>query len=323
VQLLGERATSLPVRTHTPVVGVDHEGDGFVVRTPDEQIQAASVVLASGFLNVPRLPAQARLLTSRVLQLHTGDYRNPGQLPEGAVLIVGSGQSGCQIAEDLVLAGRRVYLSTSSVGRWPWTYRGRELMGWMVDAGFWDQRPQDLADPAETRAPTPVVASGGRSLDLPLLARLGVTLLGHVTSVDGEKVTVDGSVAEHVRFGDQVAGRLTGMADDYIAQQGIDAPEPEPNRDPGSLSAAATTLDLAAADVTTVLWCTGFSGDLSWVRLPVLDDAGRPRNDRCRSPVPGLWFLGAPWLTRRRSGILHGMPTDAAEVADGVRRHVA
>jgi putative flavoprotein involved in K+ transport len=324
VQLLGERAASLPVRTQTPVVGIDHERDGFVVRTPDEQIHAASVVLASGFLNVPRLPAQARRVTSRVLQLHTGDYRSPNGLPDGAVLIVGSGQSGCQIAEDLALAGRRVYLATSRVGRWPWTYRGRELMGWMVDAGFWDQRPQDLADPAETRAPTPIVASGGRSLSLPILARLGVTLLGRVRSVDGETVTLDGSLAEHLRFGEQVASRLAGMADDFIARQGIDAPEPEPDLDPGPLpSTAVTTLDLADAGVSTVLWCTGFTGDLSWVNLPVLDDAGRPRNDRCRSAVPGLWFLGVPWLTRRRSGILHGMPTDAAEVVEGVRRHLA
>ncbi len=326
VRLLAERAASLPVRTHSPVDSVEHDRGGFVVRTPNEQFHAPTVVLASGFLNVPRIPVRAGQLTSRVHQLHTGDYRNPSQLPPGAVLIVGSGQSGCQIAEDLALAGRRVYLSTSRVGRLPWTYRGRELIGWLVDAGYWDQRPQDLADPADTRAAIPVVASGGRSLSLSILARLGVTLLGRVASVDGEKLTLDDSLADNVQFGERVAAQLTKMADDFIARRGIDAPEPEAETDLDSEplpNAAPTVLDLADAGISTVLWCTGFTGDLSWVRLPVLDDAKRPRNDRCRSPIPGMWFIGVPWLTRRRSGILHGLPTDATEVVEGVLRHLS
>jgi putative flavoprotein involved in K+ transport len=323
VQLLREQAASLPVRTHTPVLDVGHNESRFVVRTPNEEIDASTVVLASGLQNKARTPAAAGLLSPRVLQLHAGDYRNADQLPQGAVLVVGGAQSGCQIAEDLALAGRQVYLSTSRVGRSPWTYRGRELFGWLVDCGFWDQRPQDLPAASDTRVATPVVASGGRSLSLPILARLGVSLLGRVGFVDGERVTFEGSVTENILFADGVANRLKAMADEFIALHGIQAPEPEADPGGGPLEPVATPeLDLAAAGINTVLWCTGFTGDLSWVRLPILDDEGRPRNNRCATPVPGLWLVGFPWLTRRSSGIFHGVPTDADEVAGAVVRHL-
>jgi putative flavoprotein involved in K+ transport len=324
VQLLADRAASLPVHTKTPVVALDHDGSQFSVRTPDENIHAATVVLASGFQNVAKIPAQTDQLARRLLQIHTGGYRGAAQLPDGAVLVVGSGQSGCQIAEDLALAGRRVYLSTSRVGRLPWTYRGEQLLRWLVDCGFWDQRPEDLPNPADTRAAIPVVASGGRSLNLGILAHLGVTLLGRFEAADGELITVGGSLAENVAFADEVASRLTAMADDFIAREGIEAPEAEPDLDaaPPEPVTTMTELDLAAAEVTSIIWATGFTGDLSWVGLPILDGEGRPRHDRCASPVPGLWYAGFPWLTRRRSGILHGFPVDADEVTAGVVRHL-
>jgi putative flavoprotein involved in K+ transport len=323
VQLLADQALSLPVHTHTPVVALEHHGSEFVARTPDEQIHTASVVLACGLQNIAKKPAQTNLFARRLLQIHAGEYRSSEQLPDGAVLVVGSGQSGSQIAEDLAMGGRRVYLSTSRVGRLPWTYRDRQLLGWLVDCGFWDQRPEDLANPADTRAAIPVVASGGRSLDLRILARLGVTLLGRFEAADGESVTFGGSVAENLAFADQVAARLRAMADDFIARQGIEAPEAEPDlvaerSDPVTI----TELDLVAAEVTTIIWCTGFKGDLSWVQMPLLDAAGSLRHDGCASPVPGLWYVGFPWLTRRRSGILHGFPVDADEVASGVVRHL-
>jgi putative flavoprotein involved in K+ transport len=323
VRLLADRAAALPVHTQTPVVSLDHDGSEFVVRTPDEEFHAATVVLANGLQNVAKQPEQADQLATRLFQIHTRDYRSAAQLPEGAVLVVGSGQSGCQIAEDLVLAGRRVYLSTSRVGRLPWMYRGRQLIGWLVDCGFWDQRPEDLPSPADTRLPIPVVASGGRSLDLRILARLGVTPIGRFEKAVGERVTVTGSLAERVAYADEVAVRLQTLADDYIASQGIDAPEAEPDLETSPLESANTTeLDLAAADVTSIIWCTGFTGDLSWVQLPILDAEGRPRHDGCASPVPGLWYAGFPWLTRRRSGILHGFPVDAADVTSAVVRHL-
>jgi putative flavoprotein involved in K+ transport len=323
VQLLADRAASLPVHTKTPVVALDHVGPEFVVRTPNEQIRATTVVLASGLLNVAKKPEQASRVAARLFQIHSGDYRSAAQLPDGAVLVIGGGQSGAQIAEDLALAERRVYLSTSRVGRYPWTYRGGQLIRWLGDCGFWDQRPEDLANPADTRAAFPLVASGGRSLNLGILARLGVTLLGRFDAANGERVSFDGSLAENIAYADEGAARLKAMADDFIVREGIEAPEAEPDLDAAAPEQATIPeLDLAAAGITSIIWCTGFTGDLSWVRLPILDDEGQPRHDRCASPVPGLWYAGFPWLTRRRSSILHGFPVDADEVVAGVVRHL-
>lgn len=319
VALLQGVAAGLPVQAHSPVLSVRKEVGGFAVRTPDREHVAETVVIASGGLNVPRTPAFAGVLPSWLVQLHGADYRSAADLPEGAVLVVGSGQSGSQVAEDLVLAGRRVLLSTSRVGRYQWSYRGRELLGWLVDAGYWAQRPSDLPDPTVMHLAQPIIGSGGHSLGLPALARAGVVLLGRLSAVDGAVLSFDASVAEHVAHGDEVAARLEGLADADIAAAGIDAPDPGPDPGRGPAPAAEpVTVDLIRKGVNTVIWCTGFTGDLSWLELPVVDKAGAPVHRDGATSVPGLHFLGLPWLTCRQSGILHGMPDDAARTADAL-----
>jgi putative flavoprotein involved in K+ transport len=201
VNLLAQAASALPVHTQSPVESLTISSSGFLLRTPAEELRASCVVLASGLLNVPRKSDVAARLPRRLMQLHASDYRSPEQLPPGAVLVIGGGQSGCQIAEDLAQSGRDVYLSTSRVGRYAWKYRGRETIGWLVDAGFWDQRPADLDDPAVMRAAQPIVASGGRDLSLALLAGMGVTLLGRIESVAGEEVLLDDSVPANAASG--------------------------------------------------------------------------------------------------------------------------
>lgn len=323
VQLLSQKAAGLPVRAQTPVIGLDHDGVSFLVQTPGYRVEAETVVLACGLLNVARKPPLASRVPARVFQIHVRDYRDSAQLPEGAVLVVGGAQSGCQIAEDLARCGRRVYLATSRVGRYPWIYRGRQLVAWLNDCGWWDLKAGDLADPADTRAAFPVVASGGRDLDLRILSGLGVTLLGRLVDVDGDRLAFGGSVDENVAFADVVAARLEGIADDYIERQAIEAPARVP--DPGTRSLTTTTvseLDLSPAGVSSIIWATGFTGDLSWVHLPVLDDSGTVRHDGCRSPVPGLCYIGFPWLTRRRSGLFFGAGVDAEEVLEAVVAHL-
>ena len=323
VERLSAQADGLPIRTGTPVTTLDGGPDGFRVATPDGTLTTRTVVAASGLLNVPRRPAHADRVAPRVHQLHTADYRSADQLPDGAVLVVGGGQSGCQIAEDLALAGRTVYLSASAVGRIPWSYRGRESLAWLVDCGFWDDRPEDLPNPADVRLAIPLLA-GGRSLDLPILAGLGVRLLGHLAAADGELLGFMGSPAELAEFADQAEARVAARMDRYIAEQGLAAPDPVPGTRPrGPLpDTTPVTLDLRAADVTTVIWGTGFTGDLSWVRLPVLGADGRPAHDGVASAVPGLWYVGFPWLTRRCSGIFHGFNRDADAVVDAVLREL-
>ena len=323
VATLDSLAADLPVRQHTPVRSLDRDGNDYVLRTPDGELRTLTVVLASGNQNVPKLPAFANRVAERVQQWHAANFRNAAQLPAGAVLVVGSAQSGCQIAEDLIAAGRQVYLATSQVGRFQWRYRGRDMVEWLVESGFFDQRPQDLEDPAMTRAAQPVVASGGRSLSLQLLARSGVTLLGRIVAVDECTMTFDGSAAANVAYGDQFASRVRTFVDTFIRQTGADAP-PVESDDAGELVnvQSQTVLDLDAAGVASIIWCTGFTGDFSWVHLPVLDGAGQPKHDGGCTTEPGVWFVGLPWLTRRSSGIFLGFPTDADKIAGAVAAHL-
>ncbi|WP_426566192.1 flavin-containing monooxygenase [Angustibacter sp. McL0619] len=319
VQLLAEQAQALPVRTHTPVTAVDSIPKGFLVATPDGTLTARTLVLAAGLRNVPRVPAQAKRVAPRVHQLHTADYRSASQLPDGAVLVVGGGQSGCQIAEDLSLAGRTVYLSTSRVGRIPWLYRGRESLVWLVDCGFWDQSPHDLPDPADMELTIPLLA-GGRSLDLRILSGLGVRLVGRFISADGETIGFEGSPSAYAAQADEAWARLRNLVDHHIEEQGIVAPDPATERRPsGPVQDPDTaTLDLRAADVTTLIWSTGFTGDLSWVHLPLLGPTGRLEHDGCTAPWPGVWYVGFPWLTRRCSGIFYGFSRDARSIVHAV-----
>jgi putative flavoprotein involved in K+ transport len=164
VARLAHLASLAPVQEHTPVVGLRRRGDAWTVRTADAELRARTVVVATGGENVPLIPALARLLPDRIAQFHAASYRAPDQLPDGAVLVIGSAQSGYQISEELLRAGRRLYLATSPVGRAPARHRGRETVEWLVECGFFDQRPDQLADRSVIRAPQPLLAPGGRSV---------------------------------------------------------------------------------------------------------------------------------------------------------------
>ncbi|MEO7235224.1 MAG: NAD(P)-binding domain-containing protein [Lapillicoccus sp.] len=320
VDLLTARAADLPVRTHTPVTAVHDDGDAFRVTTPDDEITARTVVVASGPKNRPLLPALAADLPPHVTALHAAAYRTAAALPEGPVLVVGGGQSGAQIAHDLVRSGRQVFFSTSRVGRYRAHYRGRALLDWHVDSGFWDQTLADLADPASARVATPLIGPDGQDLGLPLLARLGVQLLGRLTSVTGARLGFAGDVEETVRYADEVALDMEQLADDYIAVRRLDVEPavPDPGRGPVPVT-DRPVLDLDAEGIGTVIWCTGFGGDFSWLPPHVLDARGWPLLDTgAAAGIPGLRFVGLPWQTTRSSTILYGLPTDARVAVDGV-----
>ncbi len=324
VTLLEQRAADLPVRQQSPVQSLRRDGDDYVVQLPDEQCRTTCVAIATGGLNVPRIPPMAQQLPNGIEQLHASAYRNAEQLPRGAVLVIGGAQSGCQIAEDLVASGRRVYLSTCHVGRYPWRYRGRDTMEWLLDAGFWDQRPEDLEDPAAMRLAQPVVASGGRDLSLQMLSRSGVTLLGHLASIDGSIATFDDSTAANVAFADGFAQRMRTLVDDFIARSGATAPQDEDDAAGGQVETTSPdTVDLRDSDINSVVWATGFTGDFSWLHLPILDDAGQPVHVDGTTTEPGVWFSGLPWLSRRNSGILYGFPVDADRIASAISTRVS
>ncbi|HEY6707448.1 MAG TPA: NAD(P)/FAD-dependent oxidoreductase [Actinomycetota bacterium] len=315
-------AAGCPVREGVRVARLARAGDGWTLATEDGELRASAVVVATGDQNLGRFPALARRVPSRVAQLHAADYRGPGQLPDGAVLVVGSAQSGCQISEDLLAGGRRVFLSTSRVGRVPFWYRGRETVEWLVEAGFMDQRPRDLPDPSVMHAAMPILAPG-RGLSLPALARAGVTLAGRPVAVDGERVVLDDSVAANVAAGDAFAARARAMVDELVRRRGLDAPPaaPEEHDAPVDLD-PPPSLDLRAEEVGAVVWCTGFGGDFTWLGPRLVGTDGQPLREDAAAPAPGLWYLGLRWLTRRCSGILLGFPRDAAAVADAVKLHL-
>ena len=324
IERLHQLADGLPVRAGTAVDRVRQEGDGFSLLTADDAVRAGSVVVASGLLNVPRVPAAARRLPADVLSISGADFRCADVLPAGGVLVVGGGQSGVQIAEDLAVAGRRVLLSTCQVGRFNWNYRGTETFRWLDELGFWTQRPVDLPDPAMMRATQPLVASGGRTLSLPMLARLGVQLLGRLTDVVDGCAVFDESGAANVAFGDERWSSTCELIDAYIASHGIDA---EAQRgDEGSAEVPGdpiSSVHFGDADVSTVIWCTGLTGDLTFLDMPMRHASGHVPRGGSASEVPGLWFAGFPWLTQRRSGIFYGFPADAAETVDQLTAYLA
>jgi putative flavoprotein involved in K+ transport len=324
VQRLEKLAADAPVRAGVEVTGLAPTGDGYALRTGGGELRARTVVVATGDQNVPRVPALARLLPERVAQYHTADYRGPAQLPAGAVLVVGSAQSGCQIAEDLLIsAGRRVVLATSAAGRFAWRYRGGDTIEWLVQAGFFDQRPRDLPDPSVMRAAQPIVASGGRSLSLQALARAGATLVGRPVAVDGERLTFDDSVPANIAAGDAFAARARAMIDDLIRRRGLDAPPYEPDDTEGPVDLdPPQVLDLRDQDVGSVVWCTGFTGDFCFLDPGLVDAGGQPRHQDTAGAAPGVWYVGLKWLVRRSSGILLGFPRDAAAVAAAVAAHL-
>ena len=320
------RDHALPVRTNTPVSAVEQNGDGFLVTAGGERIDARSVIVASGTVNAAKVPAIAQALDPAIARTTTAGYRGPGDLPPGGVLVVGSAQSGVQIVEDLLHAGRSVYLSTGQVGRAPRRLRGRDTLVWLTETGWLDQRPADLPDPAMRFWAQPQISGVGplgHTVSLQSLAAQGVTLLGHLEGVDGAHVRLASDLPQHVAFADDAARRMRQHVDDHIARRGTDAPPSEPDAadeavaDPASFT-GPLDLDLAERGVTSVVFSTGFTADFSWLRLPAIDGRGAPIHVEGRSPVPGLWFLGFPWLRTRKSGIIWGAVEDSKTVVDEV-----
>jgi len=328
----------LPVHTGVTVDSVEPaaDEDGFIVQTSIDGQAAApvssrSIVIAAGVQHTPRLPPFCARVPDTITQLHTANYRSAAALPPGAVVVVGSGQSGCQIAEDLLAAGRTVYLCTSKVGRAPRRYRGRDLLEWWIDMKFVDVTFASLPDKSISRAPQPQISGLGRhghTVSLQQLARQGVVILGRLQDVQAGTLVLSDEAAAHVRFGDEFSQWLKDGVDAYLAQARItppalvddpaDAPDPQ-----AECVSPVRRLDLGEAKVSTIIWATGFRGDFSWIHLPVLNADGTPIHQMGLSPVRGLYFVGFPWLVSRKSGIIYGITEDARHIAEAIARQLA
>lgn len=327
---------SLPIRTGTTVERVSEKDGQFVVEAVDAdrqsiELTAPNVIVASGGQRVPRIPAISGGFPDSILQIHAADYRSPDRLPEGAVVVVGSAQSGCQITEDLLEGGRTVYLCTSRVARVPRRYRGHDTLHWFLEAGLLDQTVDDLEDPMMQFAAQPQVSGvgpQGRTVSLQGLHRQGCHLMGRLREVADGILMTDDSLAEHIKFADEFSAELKSDIDALIAVRGIDTlpEELDPIDAPAGPDVAAsglTKVDLETAGVSTVVWCTGFGGDFGWLQVPVFDDDGHPIHERGITLVPGVYFLGLPWLHTRKSGILAGIDGDAGWVVGAIATRMA
>jgi putative flavoprotein involved in K+ transport len=310
-----------PIRCGVEVLSVrrDEGRATFRAETTDGTIEARYVVAATGPFQRPRIPP-IMPDEARVMQMHSSGYRNPNQLPDGAVLVVGAGSSGVQIADELLGAGRRIYLSVGAHDRPPRRYRGRDFVWWLGVLGKWDAETPPRGAEHVTIAVSG--ADGGATVDFRELDARGMVLVGSTASCDGETVHFNTDLRENITRGDATYLSLLDEADAYVTAAGLDFPVQPEARQLGPLPFGAVEplheLDLADAGVTSVIWATGFAVDYSWLQVGAFDATGRPRHRRGVSSQPGVYFLGLPWLSRRGSSFIWGVWHDARYLADHI-----
>jgi putative flavoprotein involved in K+ transport len=314
-----------PVRSGVRVCALSrHEsGIGYWVDTEEARLYSANVVIATGILQSPRIPGKLSTgLPAEILQLHTSSYQNPDHLPPGSVLVVGTGQSGCQIAEELLQSGRSVYLSVGKTGRIPRRYRGRDVYFWVGQAGLFTSSPDKFSNHAHVSG-----AKGGHDLNLYQFARDGMVLLGHLQDVDGATLCFAPDLLENLAYADAFELDYMNQVDEYVNSTGFDAPlqpgdRPRPTQQfEGELF---TELDFAQANIRTVIWATGYQYDFSWIDIPILDKTGFPLQERGVTSIPGLYFLGMNWRAVPRSAFIGSVGSEAEVIANHlVERKVA
>jgi putative flavoprotein involved in K+ transport len=313
------RSFDVPLYEGVTATRLRRAPDGrFVVATTAGTLTAEHVVVATGPYQVPLRPRIAERLPATVGQSQSSEYRNPADLPAGAVLVVGSGQSGAQIAEDLHLAGRTVHLAVGSAPRVARAYRGRDVVAWLADMGHY-RRPIDEfadADAVRFRANHYVTGrDGGHDIDLRAFARDGMRLYGRLTRVDGTVLSFADDLERNLDNADAVSEGIKDSIDQWIESHRVDAPTEPRYTPPWRPGPPPTELDLTAAGVTTVVWATGFGRDNRWIEVPVFDGRGYPTHDRGVTSQPGLYFLGLPWQHTWGSGRFCGVAEDAEHLA--------
>ena len=325
----------LPVKEHATVINITrHVGEkNFVVTVSENNIvkayQSRQIIICSGCQNTKRLPAFTNKISTDIKQLHASEYRNASSLPDGAVLVVGSAQSGCQITEDLLDAGRKVYLSTCAVARLPRRYRGKDIMDWLIKIGFFDMKTADVTDPRMFYMPAPQVSGTGKyghTVSLQQLARRGTVILGRMESAAAENAFFMLNAREHVRCGDEFSKKVKDMVDEFISKNQLVFPDPEEDvadiPDPDATWVSNTSsINFRENNIRSIIWTTGFGKDFSYVDLPVFDKQGNPQHSEGVSSVEGLYFLGLSWLRMRKSGVIYGISEDAEYIGHKVYQY--
>ena len=311
--------SAAPVLTGTTVTAVRADSGGYTVRTDRGTWRARSVVAATG-LTVPVRPALP--VPAEVVTVHAADYRNPGRLPTGGVLVVGASASGVQTAEELRRSGRDVTLAVGEHVRMPRTYRGRDILWWMDASGLLDVPPDAVEDLARVRnLPSMQLVGGRRTLDLNALTALGVRLTGRLVGIQAGRAQFSGSLPNVCALADLKLGRLLDTIDDWADRAGIDA-EPPQRYAPTTVPDPVLATRLGAGAIESIVWATGNRADLSWLEADVVDRRGRAVHDGGVTASPGLYLMGLPFLRRRRSTLIDGAGADAHDLAEHLAGHL-
>jgi putative flavoprotein involved in K+ transport len=322
------KVSRAPVRTGVNVTSVRPADGGYHVTTSHGEIHSRTVVIASGACNKPAVPPLSDAVPASVGQLTTFDYRDPGQLPDGGVLVVGASATGVQLAAELSRSGRPVTLSVGEHVRLPRTYRGRDVLWWMDAAGVWNQRYDEVEDLTRARRlPSPqLVGTPERAtLDLNALSSMGVELVGRWAAVRDGRALLSGGLRNVFSLADLKMRRLLDTFDEWAKTEGADAEVGPPERFAPTRVPASTPLhlDLGSGEIRTIVWATGFRPDYGWLDVPVVDPKGQLRHEGGVVDSPGLYALGLPVLRRRKSSFIYGIEDDAREVIDHLTQYLA
>ncbi len=316
------RHVAAPLHEGVTVLHATRQAGGLhAVRTSAGEYTADQLVVASGGYQLPIIPRLAERLPASIVQVHSEQYRNPQSLPAGKVLVVGCGQSGAQIAEDLHLAGREVILATGHAPRCARFYRGRDVVTWLADMGYYDMPVTEHPLREGVRDNTnhyQTGRDGGRDIDLRRFAREGMELYGSLVGLDGDVLRFEPNLAEHLDHADKIYNGINATIDGYIDRQGIEAPPPSVYTPVWEPAAERTSLSLAGSGIAAVVWCIGFHPDFGWLDAPVFNGRGQPVHLRGVTGVEGLYFLGLPWLHTWGSGRFSGIARDALFLAEHI-----
>ena len=314
-------AISAPVRCGVNVTEVRRQlgKPGFLIKTSAGDFQALNVVAATGAFQQPVMPSIVPD-EAGVMQIHSVNYRNPDQLPDGGVVVVGAGSSGVQIADELQRSGRSVFLSVGPHDRPPRSYRGRDNVWWLGVLGLWDAAA--MAPGKERFTICVSGAHGGQTVDFRKLAAQGITLVGKAQACEHGVMSFAPDLAENIAVGDASYLAMLDLADQYVARNGLDLPE-EPEAKvfdptPECITSSPGQLNLKEAGISSIVWATGFSQDFGWLKVDTFDEEGKPKHRRGVGAQPGIFFLGLPWQTRRASSFIWGVWHDAKEIAEHI-----
>jgi putative flavoprotein involved in K+ transport len=322
------KVSRAPVRTGVNVTSVRRAGDGYRVATSDGEIACKAVVIASGACNRPSVPALSAGVPASVARLTPFEYRDPSQLPDGGVLVVGASATGVQLAAEIKRSGRPVTLSVGEHVRLPRVYRGRDVLWWMDASGVWNQRYDEVDDLTRARRlPSPqLVGTPERAtLDLNALSELGVELVGRWATVRDGRALFSGGLRNVFSLADLKMNRLLDTFDEWALTSGRDAEFGAPARFAPTVppDSARLQVDLRSGEIAAVVWATGFRPDYGWLDVPVVDEKGHLRHDGGVADSPGLYALGLPVLRRRKSTFIHGIEDDAREVIGHLAGYLA